>query len=552
MGRRQFVVWCIAGFLAAGALSALLDVDRARAQTLPSNRTYSSGSSSPPSLRSSMDEPDDGYAAPGIPKPISADDPGEVPEEEDNLDPTPRAGQRAVVQDGDPNFTTEQMQLRDGIVDVGEPLPPEDGTDPSVVDTREQEETAIFENPPSGDDPLLFQIEDLDPMRDNRTVRQLANIEPFDPVGIRIGSFVLFPEAEISGAYYSNVFRSPNPSGDWAANVISSARLVSNWSRHALEFRYMGDLSFFTEFDTENDKAYLLESRGRYDFSSRTNVQALVSQEYAQESRSALDASSIGPRSNVTTDRAEATFNHRFNRLSLQFRGSLGDYSYDDAEFNGTPILNSDRNYTQTEETVRAAWEFKPTLSVYTEVAVNQRGYDEVAASDGISRTSDGQRYRVGLAFGNTGKVLRGEASLGYGVQSPDDSRLHDIDGLLIDANTTWRVTELTSLLFNARTDISETTTENVGGSFYRYLGVEARHAFLTYLIGSAGLSYATQDSQDGLIDEREIRMTLGLEYFVNRETILFTKYAHTDLDAIGVASDYSADEIYFGMRLRQ
>lgn len=371
-------------------------------------------------------------------------------------------------------------------------------------------------------------------------------------VGIRIGSFVLFPETEISGAYYSNVFRSSNARGDWAANAISSARLVSNWSQHALEFRYVGDLSYFAEYDTENDTGYLLETRGRYDFTKRTNVQALLSREYAQESRSALDASSIGPRANVTTDRAEATLNHRFNRLSLQFRGSVGDYSYEDAQFNGIPIVNSDRNYTQTEETVRASWEFKPTFSGYTEVAVNQRGYDRVAGSDGISRSSDGERYRVGVSFGNTGKVLRGEASLGYGVQRPEDSRLKDIDGLLIDANATWRVTELTSLLFNARTDVSETTTDNVGGSFYRYLGVEARHAFLTYLIGSAGLSYATQDSQDGIIDEREIRMTLGLDYFVNRETVLFAKYAHTDLDAIGELSDYKADEIQFGVKLRQ
>ena len=64
--------------------------------------------------------------------------------------------------------------------------------------------------------------------------------------------------------------------------------------------------------------------------------------------------------------------------------------------------------------------------------------------------------------------------------------------------------------------------------------------------------SYATQDSQDGAIDEREIRMTLGLDYFVNRETVLFAKYAHSDLDAIGEQSDYKSDEIQFGMRLRQ
>ncbi len=552
MGRRQ-LVWFLVGFVSASVLSAVLGASFAFAQTTePTNRSYSSGPSGPPPLRPSMDDPDEGYAAPGIPKPIATDDPAEVPEEEDGLDPAPRAGQRAVVQDGDPNFAVEQPQLRDGIVDVGEPLPPEDGTDPSVVDTREQEDIALFENPPAPEDPLLFQIESLDPVRDNRTVRRLALLEPFDPVGIRIGSFVLFPEAEISGTYYSNVFRAPSATGDWAANVLSSGRLVSNWTQHALEFRYLGDLSYFANFDTENDTGYLLETRGRYDFTRRTNVQALLSREYAQENRAAINASSVGPRTNVTTDRAETTFNHRFNRLSLQFRGSVGDFSFSDGAFNGVPVVNSDRNYTQTEETVRATWEFKPTLSGFTEVAVNQRGYDRPASGDGISRSSNGERYRAGVSFGNTGKVLRGEASLGYGVQRPEHNRLKDISGLLIDANATWRVTELTSLLFNARTDVSETVAENVGGSFFRFLGVEARHAFLTYLIGSAGLSYATQDSQDGVIDEREIRMTLGLDYFVNRETILFAKYVHSDLDAIGDQSDFKADEIQFGMKLRQ
>ncbi|MEQ1718354.1 MAG: outer membrane beta-barrel protein, partial [Hyphomicrobium sp.] len=280
--------------------------------------------------------------------------------------------------------------------------------------------------------------------------------------------------------------------------------------------------------------------------------QALLSHERAQESRSALDAASVGSRANQTTDRAEASLNHRFNRLSVQMRGSVADYTFGDIVNAGATSSNSDRNYTIYEETVRAAWEFKPTLSAFAEVAINQRVYDTAAATDLINRSSDGERYRTGLAFGNTGKILRGEVSLGYGVQRPDDSRLKDIDGLIVDANATWRATEATSLLFTARSDVSETTTDNVGGAFYRFLGVEARHAFRTYLIGSAGLSYATQNSHDGIIDEREIRATLGLEYFLNRETVLFSRYAHTDLDAVGVASDYSADEVHFGMKIRR
>jgi len=311
-------------------------------------------------------------------------------------------------------------------------------------------------------------------------------------------------------------------------------------------------LSHYGHYDSEDDRAYMLESRGRLDFTRRTNLQAIVSHQLSQESRSALDALSVGPRVNQTVDSGQASLNHRFNRLSLQFRGSVADYAYGDVEAAGRTFSNADRDYTATEETVRASWEFKPTLSAFTEVAVNQRNYGQVAQTDLISRSSDGQRYRFGLSFGNTGRILRGEISLGYGVQTPDDHRLKPLDGLIIDGNVAWRVTELTSLLFYASSDVSETTTADVGGAFYRYLGLEARHAFRRYLIGSAGVSYTTQNSQDGIIDDREYRASLGAEYFLNRDTILFGRYAHTKLNAVGVDSDYVSDEVHLGMRFRR
>jgi len=63
---------------------------------------------------------------------------------------------------------------------------------PTVVDTRPREDIDVFENPPAGFDPLLFQIEDLDPIRSNRATTRLFRLEPYDPVGIQVGSFVLF------------------------------------------------------------------------------------------------------------------------------------------------------------------------------------------------------------------------------------------------------------------------------------------------------------------------------------------------------------------------
>ena len=99
---------------------------------------------------------------------------------------------------------------------------------------------------------------------------------------------------------------------------------------------------------------------------------------------------------------------------------------------------------------------------------------------------------------------------------------------------------------------MTETTTTNVGGSFNRSAGVEVRHALRRYLIASAGLTYTTQDSQDGIIDENEIRATLGAEYFVNSDVILFSRYAHTNFSSTDGLTDYDADEVRLGLRLRR
>lgn len=554
MGRGQ-LAWIRLGLATAGLIFALLgSPPHPRAQDVTQYYPPGPATQRLPVLANRESPPfsehDDRAAAPATSEPADDDDPDQITDDPAAPDPVMQAARRAVVQDGDQNGPAEPTAPEDGTIDLSEPPVVQDGS--ATAEARTPEDIAAFENPPAGFDPLLFQIEDLDPILDNRHPRRLFQNEPYDPVGIRIGSFVLFPEVEFGGLWNSNVFLAPNARSDVALDVRPSARLVSNWTTHALEFRATGDFSFYNEFESEDDDGYLLEARGRLDITKRTSVQALVSRGLTQESRSALDASAIGTRADVLTERAEATFNHRFNRLSVQFRGSVTDYSYGDTEAFGVVTNNDDRDNTVYEETVRLTWELKPSLMPFAEVAVNQRSYDLAAVTDLINRSSDGQRYRAGLSFGNSGEILRGEVSLGYGIQSPDDSRLRDIDGLLVDANATWRVTDLTSLLFTARTDVLETTTTNVGGAFYRFLSIEARHALRRYLIATVGLSYATQNSRDDVIDESELRASAGLEYFLNRETILFGNYVHTNFDAVGEVSDYTSDEVRVGMRIRR
>ena len=512
-------------------------------------RSRSSEPYRPARSRTQPDGFGEGSAAPDLPAPIPADDPSAPQQDPDDLDPQPRAGQRGVRQDGDLS-EPEAPILRDGVIDTGEAAAPVDGGDATTIDSRPREEAQLFEAPASTVDALLFQIEELEPILDRRPQR-LFRFEPYEPIGVKVGSFVLFPEAEFGFAANSNVFRAPNARSDATFDIRPSARLVSNWKRHALEFSARGTASFYNEFSSENEKSYTLEARGRVDISKRTNLQASLSRDVSQESRSILEARSVGTRADVTTDVATIALNHRFNRLSMQLRGSVTDRVYGDSTSAGAVIANDTRDYTTYEQAVRASWEFKPTLAAFSEVVTNQRDYNSLDGG-GIDRSSTGERYRAGFSFGNTGEFLRGEAGAGWGVQHPANASLPDVSGVIVDANLTYRPNALTSFAFAARSDFGETTTVGVGGVRSQFVGLEARHAFRRDLIGTAGLGFTVSNYAGSTLSEDELRSTLGFEYFLNRETVLFSKYVHTSFSSNAANASYDADEVRVGLRIRR
>lgn len=554
MQRHRTILWFVLGFVVATLAAALYQPSSARAQVRTLVRVPEPGGAgatrdtSPAATdATSGSAVGDGEAA--------AINPGEEPIPEDDLGGNGRplpAGMRPAVRDGDVGVATDPVTSLDGLVGNEEPPALPDGIDQTKFDTRSPEDIAAFENPPAGHDPLLFQIEEADPLRQpDRRIARLARIEPYDPIGIRIGSFVLFPEVDLATAYISNIFRSANPKGDIGIVALPSARLVSNWATHALEFDARGNLSWLQENESENNRGYTLGARGRLDVSRRINVQADLSRDVSQESRSVLEASKAGDRAEVTTDRVALSYNQRFNRLSVQLRGSVAETDYGAVTAAGVTTSNLDRNFREETEAVRATYELKPTLSVFSEVEFDQRQH-QAAASDGIKRDSTGERYRAGVSFGQTGQILRGDVSVGYGVQRPDDFRLSNVSGALVDANLAWRMSALTSLLLTARSDMLETNVAGSSGAISRRGGAEVRHAFRNYLIGSAGLTYTITDYTGIPVEERELAMKLGLEYFVNREIALYGRYTHTRFDTTVANGDWNNDEFIVGVKIRR
>lgn len=469
-----------------------------------------------------------------------------------DTDPAPSPyGVRPTIRDGDPEAALEPEAIIDGAPEEPETYRNPDGEDAVQWDAREPADADAFTRPPAGYDGPAFGVE-LSPLEDRRPAF-LYRFEPWQPRGVRLGSFTVYPQADIGAAWVSNLFRTPRARSDAALEFRPTMRVVSNWRTHALELRATGGFTYFDEFPREGDRAYSLDARGRLDVTRRTQVSGGLSHEVAQETRGTLDSRLRGgPRADVETSTARLQVDHRFNRLAVQLRGAYQQRDYEDVSNAGVLLSNRDRNLRSTEEAARVSWTFKPTFIGFFETALNQRRFEAPSSVDGIKRDSDGERYRVGIGFGNTGNVLRGEASIGYGRQNPLDSRLGSIDGLVIDANLAWRMSALTALLLRGSTDVSETLSLQSAGGFTRRAGVEVRHAVLRPLIVSASAGYATTAYQGILINDHLTELAAGVEYYLAPEAVLYGRYTHSMQRSNAAGGSWDADEVRVGVRIRR
>lgn len=455
---------------------------------------------------------------------------GDDPDAEgDDKTPTSQTLRRAKI-DGDLSDEAPALLPEDGQVPAEPLVVPVDGDHVRINDM-----TAV-----------LPVEEAVDPEKLGRPITPRKH-GLYQPLGIRMGSFLLYPEAEANLAFTDNLFRtSGNRQADSSLEIAPRLRIVSNWSRHAVEARVEGLRSYHERFESEDDQRVSAQLRGRIDVSRKTNIVAELSYDYGQESRGSLTGPAINsPRANIETRRAALEGNQRFNRISVQIRGARIEYDYSSA------IGIDDRSYTQDEAGTRVGYELTPGVKVFVDGAVNRRKHETAALADGILRDSTGTRTRVGIALDIRG-TLKGEASLGYAIQTPEDRRLKPTEGLILDSSLTWRPTGLTEVILSAKSDIAESDVALTGGALTRQAGLEVRHALRRNLILVAGLSYAKTDYTGTAVTEQELKETLAAEYYLTREVALTARYQHTDFFSSTPGSDYTDNEVRVGVKIRR
>jgi len=374
----------------------------------------------------------------------------------------------------------------------------------------------------------------------------------FDPVGIRLGGFLLYPELGLRESYNSNIFATDRgEEGDFITSVEPSLKLQSNWNNHSLSFLADARIVRYLEESSENFEDVTLATAGHLDVSRATQIVGGIGYRIRHEDRSSPD--DVGGREPVEYELYSANLGvrHTFNRLSIGTDGSADRYRYKDtAAFGGGTIDQSGRDRDQYTARLRVGYEISPAREVYVLGTGNERAYKASRDGSGFDRDSRGYEIALGLRYDIDG-VFFIDGFVGFSQQFYEDNRLKTATGPSGAINVIWNTTRLTTVTASLSRQIEETTVS--GSSSYFATKAEARvdHELLRNVILSGSLKYQNDDFEGAPRDDQYYGAALSAKYLMNRNVSLEGGYAFRTRDSNSPGADFDENIVTIRFVLR-
>lgn len=384
--------------------------------------------------------------------------------------------------------------------------------------------------------------------------RAAAEEDPFAPIGIRYGAFLVLPAVEVSGGYDTGPGRVPGAKPSTFVVVAPELNARSDWERHEFTAALRGSYTTYQQVSGLDRPTFDGKLTGRIDVTrdTRLNIEGIgiigTDNPGSPNVQAGLSRFPI-----YTTLGGTFGITQRFNRLEITAKGAFDRTEYENSHFaDGTTGSNADRDYNRYGGVVRAAYELTPGLKPFVEGGVDTRRHDLAVDSFGIQRDSNGWYLKGGTTFEFTRK-LTGEVSLGWLDRGYKDASLQALNGFTVDGSLVYAMSALTNVKFTASTAAAETTVPGTAGVFTRNAGVEIEHTFRRWLIGSLKFNYGFDDYVGSARKDDRFTVSGAIVYKLNRLAQLKAEVREEWLRSTTPAGvDYTATVFLLGVRLQR
>ncbi|QGM96480.1 outer membrane beta-barrel protein [Methylocystis parvus] len=387
-----------------------------------------------------------------------------------------------------------------------------------------------------------------------------VELNPYDPLGVAVGSTLLFPYAQASSGYDDNPNRlapNYNPRGSTFFRGEGGLKVKSDWARHSLDGELRGAYTEYFDYPAANRPEATGSMNGRYDVTQDTAL-VLRGRMSLDTQRPGAPAIQPGQSTVYVVNRpvifgvgAQAGVSQKFGRIGVELRGTYDRVWYTDAQYsNGTTLNLAATSYNDFGVLLRSSYEVTPDLKPFVEGTVDRRIHDSPVDFNGFYRDSTGYIVRGGAEF-NVTDMVKGEVSGGYGQRNYEDPSLVPLRGPVIDAALIYTPSALTTFTLRGSTSMNETTLANASGVLTRSVTATLSHDLMRNLNVTITGNYFNNNYQGADVQERGGFAGVTLDYKVTRTISLRGSYRYELLDTTFPNADYTANVYLVGLRFQ-
>ncbi|CAG0965580.1 MAG: outer membrane beta-barrel protein [Rhizobiaceae bacterium] len=376
---------------------------------------------------------------------------------------------------------------------------------------------------------------------------------PFAPVGMRLGTFLLKPSLETGFTWTSNANYSTARSPALLSETTLRLNAASDWSRHSATVDVFGTFRKSVSGEAIDEKKAGIDARLRLDLADDYAALATLGYALGPESASSpiVITGTVGrPLRQTLTGSAGIEKDLGKLRFALTARAERDVYG--DAELSAGGMLSQrDRNTTLATVALRGGYEISPALTPFVEFEVGRRVYDEKVDSSGYERSTKRIAARAGLEV-DLGEKLSGEIAAGWLEERFDDGRLKPISGATLDASLAWSPLRGTIVNLTGSTTVEGATAAGESGSILYSGGVAVQRELRANLTGNLAFGAAYRDYVG--VDGHDLTLSaeVGLTWWLNRYAGITGRARHETQTSSIAGRGYKVDSVFLGLKLQR
>lgn len=377
--------------------------------------------------------------------------------------------------------------------------------------------------------------------------------DPYQPSGVRLGTFVLRPTLEQGIEWTSNASGTAGGGSDFLSESTLRLNAESDWARHS------ASLNAFGTYRTSITGTGFSELRGGVDGRLRLDLgnefslnSALGYQRRPEAASSPVSIPGIVSRPIRETLSGSLGVEKGVGKLRLGATGNVTRDAYGDAELAGGGLLSqADRNQTLYALALRAGYEISPALTPFVEAEYGRRIYDQTVDSAGYMRSANRYGLRAGAEL-DLGEKLKGELSAGWLQEKADDSRLAPVSGLTLAGNLLWSPIRGTTVALNGSTQIEGSTTPGAPGSILYSSSLGISRELRANLTGTATFGLDWRNYAASSDNDLTLSAEASLTWWMNRYAGIRGRARHEQTTSTIAGRDTQSTSVYLGVTLRR